>query len=175
MHHIECQRPPSDHHVHLKAVAFEDAVAGPIGKCQFVVEKVEIRIGERCMKQAMKRAGAATTSANRIALLRDTDGDGIADIRRTFAEGLNSPFGMTLSRGTLYVANTDALVAFRYSNGQTRVTKPEKIVDLPAGSLNHHWTKDVIASPDGRKLYVTVGSNSNVGENGMVSKSSGTP
>ena len=117
---------------------------------------------------AMKRAGAATISANRVTLLRDTNGDGIADVRRTFAEGLNSPFGMTLSRGKLYVANTDALVAFPYSNGQTRVrTPPEKIVDLPAGNLNHHWTKDVIASPDGRKLYVTVGSNSNVGENGM--------
>lgn len=120
------------------------------------------------MDLAMKRAGAATKSANRITLLRDTNGDGIADVRRTFAEGLNSPFGMTLSRGKLYVANTDALVAFPYSNGQTRVrTPPEKIVDLPAGNLNHHWTKDVIASPDGRKLYVTVGSNSNVGENGM--------
>ncbi|MEI9400679.1 sorbosone dehydrogenase family protein [Mesorhizobium argentiipisi] len=120
------------------------------------------------MNQAMKRAGAATTSANRITLLRDTNGDGIADVRRIFAEGLNSPFGMTLSKGKLYVADTDALVAFPYSNGQTRVTTPpEKIVDLPAGDINHHWTKDVIASPDGSKLYVTVGSNSNAGENGM--------
>ncbi|TIP89050.1 MAG: sorbosone dehydrogenase family protein [Mesorhizobium sp.] len=123
------------------------------------------------MDLAMKRAGAATKSANRITLLRDTNGDGIADVRRTFAEGLNSPFGMTLSKGRLYVANTDALVAFPYSNGQTRATTPpEKIVDLPAGDLNHHWTKDVIASPDGRKLYVTVGSNSNVGENGMAAE-----
>ncbi|RWA69384.1 sorbosone dehydrogenase family protein [Mesorhizobium sp.] len=120
------------------------------------------------MNQAMKRAGAATESANRITLLRDTNGDGIADERRIFAEGLNSPFGMTLSNGKLYVANTDALVAFPYSNGQTRVAAPpEKIVDLPAGDINHHWTKDVIASQDGRKLYVTVGSNSNAGENGL--------
>jgi glucose/arabinose dehydrogenase len=120
------------------------------------------------MNQAMKRAGAATKSANRITLLRDTNGDGIADVHRTFAEGLNSPFGMTLSKGTLYVADTDALVAFPYSTGLTRVTTlPEKIVDLPAGDINHHWTKDVIASPDGRRLYVTVGSNSNVGENGI--------
>lgn len=75
---------------------------------------------------------------------------------------------MTLSNGRLYVANTDALVAFPYTSGRTRITaRPEKIVDLPAGALNHHWTKDVIASADGRKLYVTVGSNSNVGENGM--------
>lgn len=123
------------------------------------------------MDLAMKRAGAATKSANRITLLRDTDGDGIADVRTTFAEGLNSPFGMTLSKGKLFVANTDALVAFPYSNGQTRVgTPPEKIIDLPAGDLNHHWTKDVIASPDGRKLYVTVGSNSNVGENGIAAE-----
>ncbi|RUU25027.1 sorbosone dehydrogenase family protein [Mesorhizobium sp. M6A.T.Ca.TU.002.02.2.1] len=123
------------------------------------------------MDLAMKRAGAATKSANRITLLRDTNGDGVADVRRTFAEGLNSPFGMTLSKGKLYIANTDALVAFPYSNGQTRVTTPpEKITDLPAGDLNHHWTKDVIASPDGRKLYATVGSNSNVGENGMAAE-----
>ncbi|MDE3809906.1 sorbosone dehydrogenase family protein [Sinorhizobium meliloti] len=122
------------------------------------------------MKLEMKRAGAAATSANRITLLRDTDGDGIADLRRTFAEGLNAPFGMTLSEGKLYVANTDALVAFPYSRGQTRLGTPEKIIDLPAGNLNHHWTKDVIASPDGRKLYVPVGSNSNVGENGMAAE-----
>ncbi|TCN29706.1 PQQ-dependent sugar dehydrogenase [Sinorhizobium americanum] len=123
------------------------------------------------MGAAMKRAGAATKSANRITLLRDTDGDGVADLRRPFLEGLNSPFGMTLSNGRLYVANTDALVAFPYRSGRTRITaRPEKIVDLPAGDLNHHWTKDVIASPDGRKLYVTVGSNSNVGENGMAAE-----
>ncbi|ACP25708.1 L-sorbosone dehydrogenase [Sinorhizobium fredii NGR234] len=123
------------------------------------------------MGAAMKRAGAATKSANRITLLRDTNGDGVADLRRPFLEGLNSPFGMTLSNGRLYVANTDALVAFPYRSGRTRITaRPEKIVDLPAGDLNHHWTKDVIASPDGRKLYVTVGSNSNVGENGMAAE-----
>jgi glucose/arabinose dehydrogenase len=123
------------------------------------------------MSLAMKRAGAATESANRITILRDTDGDGVADMRSTFVDGLNSPFGMTLSQGMLYVANTDALVAFPYSDGQTKVTAPpRKIVDLPAGTLNHHWTKDVIASPNGRKLYVTVGSNSNVGENGIAAE-----
>lgn len=123
------------------------------------------------MGAAMKRAGAATESANRITLLRDTNRDGIADLRKPFIEGLNSPFGMTLSKGKLYVANTDAIVAFRYTDGQTRITaRPEKIVDLPAGAINHHWTKDVIASRDGRKLYVTVGSNSNVGENGMAAE-----
>ncbi|MBD9650374.1 sorbosone dehydrogenase family protein [Ensifer sp. ENS09] len=123
------------------------------------------------MSAAMRRAGAATPSANRITLLRDTNGDGVADMRTTFAEGLNSPFGMTLSQGKLYVANTDALVAFPYSSGQIRITAPpQKIADLPAGDLNHHWTKDVIARPDGRKLYVTVGSNSNVAENGMAAE-----
>ncbi|MBM3092871.1 sorbosone dehydrogenase family protein [Ensifer sp. T173] len=123
------------------------------------------------MAQAMKRAGAATESANRIALLRDTDGDGVADLRRPFIEGLNSPFGMALVNGKLYVANTDAVVAYSYSSGQTRITAaPQKVVDLPAGDINHHWTKDLIAGRDGGKLYVTVGSNSNVGENGIAAE-----
>ncbi len=116
----------------------------------------------------MKRAGAGIKSPNRITLLRDTNHDGVADERSTFIEGLNSPFGMTFANGKLYVANTDAVLAFAYKNGETRMTAPpQKIVDLPAGDINHHWTKDVVASPDGKKLYVTVGSNSNVGENGI--------
>ena len=120
------------------------------------------------MGKVMKRAGAGVPTPNRIILLRDTDHDGIADVRTTFLDGLNSPFGMTLSNGKLYVANTDAIVAFPYSNGVTHISAaPEKIVDLPAGPINHHWTKDVIASQDGKELYVTVGSNSNVGENGI--------
>ena len=119
------------------------------------------------MGLAMKRAGAGVESANRITLLRDTDHDGVADLQTPFIERLNSPFGMALLNGKLYVANTDAIVAFPYSQGVTRITaQPEKIVDLPAGAINHHWTKDVIASRDGSKLYATVGSNSNVGENG---------
>ena len=123
------------------------------------------------MAVAMKRAGAATTSANRITLLRDTNRDGVADLRTAFIEGLNSPFGMALLNGKLYVANTDAVVAYPYSPGQTRITaRPEKIVDLPAGDINHHWTKDLIAGRDGRTLYVTVGSNSNVGENGIAAE-----
>ncbi len=113
------------------------------------------------------QAGAEVPSANRISLLRDTDGDGIAETRAPFLTGLSSPFGMALLDGKLYVANADAIVAFPYQEGATEITAPaEKIVDLPAGR-NHHWTKDVIASSDGTKLYVTVGSNSNVGENGM--------
>jgi glucose/arabinose dehydrogenase len=120
------------------------------------------------MGLVMGRAGAGAPSANRITLLRDADGDGVAEVRSTFLENLNSPFGMTLLDGTLYVANTDAIVAFRYADGATRITAPgERIADLPAGPLNHHWTKDVIASPDGARLYATVGSNSNVGENGL--------
>lgn len=116
----------------------------------------------------MGRAGAGASSANRISLLRDADGDGVAETKTAFLTGLNSPFGMTLLGGRLYVANADAIVAFPYEEGVTEVTAPaEKIVDLPAGR-NHHWTKDVIASPDGTKLYATVGSNSNVGENGMA-------
>ena len=119
-------------------------------------------------KLLMRRAGAATESPNRITLLRDTDHDGVAETRSTFLENLNSPFGMTLAGGKLYIADTDAIIAFPYSAGARQIsTKPEKIVDLPGGPINHHWTKDVIASKDGRKLYATVGSNSNVGENGM--------
>jgi len=120
------------------------------------------------MKAVMNQAGSGLPSANRITLLRDADGDGIAEIRTTFLENLNSPFGMTLVGDRLYVANTDAVVSFPYEVGQTQITSPgEKLVDLPAGPINHHWTKDIIASPDGTRLYVTTGSNSNVAESGM--------
>jgi glucose/arabinose dehydrogenase len=116
----------------------------------------------------MKRAGSAVPSANRITLLRDTDGDGVADHRSTLLAGLNSPFGMDLVGGDLYVANTDALMRFPYRDGDTTIRAAGvKVADLPGGALNHHWTKNVIASRDGTKLYVTVGSNSNIGENGM--------
>ena len=115
-----------------------------------------------------KSAGAAVPSANRITLLRDTDGDGVADLRSVLLEGLNSPFGMALVGNDLYVANSDAVLRFPYAAGATRITAPgTKVVDLPAGAINHHWTKNLIASPDGNRLYVTVGSNSNVGERGM--------
>jgi glucose/arabinose dehydrogenase len=120
------------------------------------------------MKQAMKRAGSAVPSANRITLLRDTDDDGVADQRSTLLSNLNSPFGMTLVGDQLYVANTDALLRFPYRTGETAITaRGTKVTDLPGGRLNHHWTKNVIANVDGTRLYVTVGSNSNVGENGM--------
>lgn len=120
------------------------------------------------MSVVMNIAGATVPSANRISLLRDADGDGVAETKTKFADNLNSPYGMVLVGSTLYVANTDAVVAFAYSDGQTSASAPpRKIADLPAGTLNHHWTKNIIANPDGSKLYVTVGSNSNVGENGM--------
>jgi glucose/arabinose dehydrogenase len=119
-------------------------------------------------KMVMSRAGAYTTSANRITLLRDADGDGIAETRSTFLEGLNSPFGMALVGNDFYVANSDAVVKFPYRSGDLKITAAGvKLADLPAGPRNHHWTKDLVASRDGSKLYATVGSNSNIGENGM--------
>ena len=115
----------------------------------------------------MKKAGAQVPSANRITLLRDADGDGVAETKTAFLENLMSPFGMALVGDTLYVANADAVVAFPYRAGETRITAaPRKVADLPAGR-NHHWTKSLVASPDGSRLYVGVGSNSNVGENGL--------
>lgn len=120
------------------------------------------------MSQVMKRAGAAGPSANRITLLRDADGDGIAETRTTFLENLNSPFGMALIGSDLYVANTDAVVRFRYQQGSTQITEPATtLANLPAGPLNHHWTKGLTSNRDGTKLYASVGSNSNVAENGI--------
>jgi glucose/arabinose dehydrogenase len=120
------------------------------------------------MKKVMGRAGAGVPSPNRITLLRDANHDGIAETRTIFLENLNSPFGMTLVGNELYVADTDRLIRFPYNEGDTQIkAQPTKVVDLPGGTLNHHWTKNVIASRDGSKLYVTTGSNSNVGENGM--------
>ncbi len=115
-----------------------------------------------------KKAGGAVPSANRITLLRDADGDGVAETRSPFLEHLQSPFGMALVGSTLYVANSDSLVKFPYTAGELRIAAPPtKIVDLPGGKLNHHWTKNVIANADGSKLYVSVGSNSNAAENGI--------
>jgi glucose/arabinose dehydrogenase len=119
----------------------------------------------------MGRAGAGGPSADRITLLRDANRDGIVDSRSVFLEHLHSPFGMVLVGNNFYVADTDALLRFPYQEGETRIEKPgEKVVELPGGPINHHWTKNVIASPDGSRLYVTVGSNSNVGENGIAAE-----
>lgn len=116
---------------------------------------------------AMNRAGAGVESPDRITLLRDANGDGVAEIQKPFATGLTSPFGMALVGDTLYIANADAVISYAYAEGQTEVSgAAKKIADLPAG-INHHWTKGLIASRDGSKLFVSVGSNSNIGENGM--------
>jgi glucose/arabinose dehydrogenase len=123
------------------------------------------------MKQVMKAAGAGAPSAQRITLLRDADGDGAAETRTVFLSGLTSPFGMVLVGDDLYVADTDALLRFPYHPGETSISAaPVKVMDLLGGPIDHHWTKNVVASPDGSKLYVTVGSNSNVGENGLAAE-----
>jgi glucose/arabinose dehydrogenase len=119
-------------------------------------------------KRYQKKAGGAVPSANRITLLRDADGDGVAEQRSVFVSGLYSPFGMALVGDVLYIANSDALVRVPYTAGEvTTAAAPVKVVALPGGPLNHHWTKNVIASRDGKTLYVAVGSNSNVAENGI--------
>ncbi len=116
----------------------------------------------------MRHAGSNAPSANRISLLRDSDGDGVADVKTVLLKGLNSPFGMALVGGALYVAETDKLTRFPYVEGETVITAPGvKLADLPGGARNHHWTKNVVASKDGATLYVSVGSNSNVAENGL--------
>ena len=123
------------------------------------------------MAQVMKRAGAGVPSPDRITLLRDNDADGVAETKSVFLEGVKSPFGMALVKGSLYVATADAIVAYPYRNGQTRITGPGvKLTDLPGGPINHHWTKNILASRDGTRLYATVGSNSNVGENGLAAE-----
>src|SRR3954447_5016796 len=117
----------------------------------------------------LARGGGAAPNENRIVLLRDANGDGIADTRSIFISHLYSPFGMTLVGDVLYVANADGIVRFPYTPGVTSIMAPPiKVVDLPGGRINHHWTKNVIASADGSKLYAAVGSNSNVGENGIL-------
>jgi len=124
-------------------------------------------IVNRVMNYLMNKAGAGVPSANRITLLRDADGDGRAETKTAFLTGLNSPYGMALVGDTLYVANTDALMAFPYKEGDTRITaKGRKILNLPAQAPNMHWTRSLVASPQGL-LYVGVGSNSNIGENDL--------
>ena len=119
-------------------------------------------------KRYQKKAGGAVPSANRITLLRDVDGDGKAELSVPFITGLNSPFGMALVGQTLFIANSDAVVKVNYREGATAISEaPQKVADLPGGTLNHHWTKGLIASPDGAKLYASVGSNSNVAEAGI--------
>ncbi len=125
-------------------------------------------IYDRIQQSVLKRAGAGVESADRITLLRDADGDGIAEIRTVFLSDLTSPFGMSLVGNRLYVANTDGIVSFPYSAGETAIASAgTRLAPLPAGEINHHWTKNLVASPNGRHLYASVGSNSDHGENGM--------
>jgi len=167
----------------LRAVSFAEDLAHP--RWLYVLPNGDVLVAETnsppkpddtkgvkgfFMKMMMKKAGAGTPSANRITLLRDSDGDGRAELRRVFLEGLNSPFGMVLVDNDLYVADTDAVRRFAYRPGETRLTDSagQKLVDLPAGTRNHHWTKSLTASHDGRFLYVGVGSNSDHAEHGMA-------
>ncbi len=130
-----------------------------------VPREVMRNIFDYAMVSTMKRAGAVGVSANRITLLRDADGDGVAEIQEVFLEGLNQPFGMALLGDTFYVGNTDGLVAFPYTEGASRIDAPGKtLVTFKPGG---HWTRSLLPSPDGRKLYVGVGSSSNIGDNGM--------
>jgi glucose/arabinose dehydrogenase len=131
------------------------------------LEKPE-RPKDLIMGWVMSFAGAAAKSADRITILRDTDGDGMPDQKGVFLDGLYSPFGVVLVGSDLYVANTDAIVRYPYTPGQMKITAPgTKLTDLPGGPIDHHWTKSLTASPDGNRLYVGVGSNSNITENGM--------
>ena len=124
----------------------------------------------KAMGHFMKKAGSGTRpSANRITLLRDADGDGVAETRSVFVSNLNSPFGMALIGNELFIANADGIVKVPYQQGATKADGPvTKVAELPGGPRNHHWTKNIWASRDGSKLYATVGSNSNVAEHGMV-------
>ncbi|WP_395637162.1 PQQ-dependent sugar dehydrogenase [Sphingorhabdus sp.] len=123
------------------------------------------------MKWLMGKAGAGVPSANRITLLRDADGDGKAELKTPFLTGLNSPFGMVLIRDTLYVANTDGLMAFPYKAGDTQITaKGKELTKFNAKAPNNHWTRNLAASPDGKKIYISVGSNSNIAEHGIESE-----
>ena len=116
----------------------------------------------------MRRAAAVGVSPNRITLLRDADGDGVAETREVFLEGLNQPFGMALLGDTFYVGNTDGVVAFPYAAGATRITSPgRKLAEFKPGG---HWTRSILPSPDGRKLFVGVGSLTNIADNGMAAE-----
>jgi len=156
-----------DHPRWLHVLANGDVLVAESNKPQPTQAPEKNPLRAWAMKLVMERAGAGVPSADRITLLRDADGDGVAETRSVLLEGLHSPFGMALVGDWLYVANADAIVRVPYKAGDTRITAaPQKVTDLPAG-INHHWTKNLLASRDGRKLYVTVGSNSNVGENGL--------
>lgn len=139
-----------------------------VAETNFEMQGLEGSIKGWFAKYFLTKAGATGVSADRISLLRDADGNGEAETKTTFIAGLHSPFGMALIGDTFYVANADSIVSFPYQNGVSSIkTAPTKLIDLPGLPLNHHWTKNILANAEGTKLYVTVGSNSNIGENGM--------
>jgi len=139
-----------------------------VAETNYKMQGLDKSIKGRFMQRYLKKAGASVTSPDRISLLRDADGDGVAEVKTTFLSNLHSPFGMALIGDTFYVANADSIVTFPYKTGETSISAPpRKLADLPGLPLNHHWTKNILANADGSRLYVTVGSNSNIGENGM--------
>ncbi len=168
----------------LKVESFADGLAHP--RWLYVLPNGDVLVAETntppqpeqtgvmawVTRMVMGWAGAGVSSPNRISLLRDGDGDGVAETKSTFLSGLNSPFGMALIGNELYVADTDAVLRFPYREGDTAIKAPgAKVADLPAGDYNYHWTKNIIASRDGSKLFAAIGSNSNAGENGMDAES----
>ena len=139
-----------------------------VAETNFQMQGLEGSIKGWFAKHFLTKGGAIGNSPDCITLLRDKDGDGVAETRSTFLSGLHSPFGMALIGSTFYVANADEIVSFPYKEGETTITAtPQHVIDLPGLPLNHHWTKNILPNKDGSKLYVTVGSNSNVGENGL--------
>lgn len=121
---------------------------------------------EKQVKEGMKKSKTITgTSPNQITLLRDADGDGKFELREVFLKDLNQPLGMAILKDTLYIANTDAVLTFPYREGDTKIGEPgKKIINLPAGGYNNHWTRNILFNADGSKLYISVGSASNVAE-----------
>ena len=139
----------------------------------YVLPNGDILVAEaRSVPKTASKSAKPVTSADRITLLRDADRDGTPEVRETFLTGLNQPFGMALIGDSLYVANTDSVVRFPYKDGQTKIAaKGTVVLHLPAGGYNNHWTRNLLASADGSKLYVAVGSASNVGERGIKEES----
>ncbi len=161
----------------LKVAAFADGLDHP--RWMAVMDNGDVLVAESnapdretqgftdwIARKLMSKSNGGAKSADRITLLRDADGDGVSEFRSVLIDGLHSPFGMAMREGRLYIGNTDAVVSVPYKVGDTKITeKPEKLIDLPADLPNNHWTRNVIIDPKGENLYVTVGSNSNIGEN----------
>src|SRR6202451_1272995 len=145
---------------------------GEVLVAEALMESVPVKsFFDYAMFSTLKRAAAVGPSPNRITLFSDKDGDGVAEIRGVFLDGLNQPFGMALVGDTFYVGNTDGVWRFPYHAGDRQIAaQGRKILDLPAGGYNNHWTRNLLVSADGSKIFVTVGSGSNVGENGIANE-----